>query len=326
MNISNLAKLSPGRKVLLVIIILVGLILAYAIFSFISQSQLGTTDISTNNYGYQTSGLSEKSGGLNFGMAPAAAPAPSYEAARDEITLPSTANDQRKVIKTGSLEIVVNDIDQSVSKINADAAALGGFVQNSNLSESPTGQKYATLVLRVPASSFENLINKIKTGAKLVSRENINGREVTEEYVDLQADLTHNLAVEAQYLELLKQANEVEEIIAVRDKLDQVQGEIERLKGRLRYLDNQTEMSTISVSLTSEVKITLPADKWQPWEIIKQSTKQLIVRLQNFVNFIIGFVFWLIALIPYLIFLLIVYILARWIYRKVAKRKQNTLQ
>lgn len=327
MNIANFAKLSSGRKVLLVLLILVALVLAYAIFSFVfSEMRSSISDVRTNNYGYQTAGLAEQSKSmLDLGGAPAAAPAPSYEA-QDEVALPSTANDQRKVIKTGSLEIVVNDIDQSVSKINADAVAAGGFVQNSNLTETPSGQKYATLVLRVPASGFENLITKIKTGAKMVSRENINGREVTEEYVDLQADLTHNLAVEAQYLELLKQANKVEEIIAVRDKLDQVQGEIERLKGRLRYLDNQTEMSTISVSLTSEVKITLPANKWQPWENIKLSTKQLIVRMQGFVDFLIGFIFWLIAVIPYLIFLLIVYILARWIYRKVAKRKQNTLQ
>ncbi len=238
--------------------------------------------------------------------------------------LPPTAGQQdQKIIKTASLGITVDNVDVSATQIANEAIILKGFVQNSSVTENEKGQKFANLILRVPVSSFDNLITKIKSLAKLVEREDVNGQEVTEEYIDLQADLTHNQAVEAQYLELLKRAQKVEEIIAVREKLDQVQGEIERLKGRLRYLDNQTEMSTISVSISSEVQISLPAEKWQPYVVVKEAVKGLIINLQNFVNFVIIFIFWLISIIPYLILLCLIFLFVRWIYKRSKKAKQT---
>jgi hypothetical protein len=244
--------------------------------------------------------------------------------ARDEAASSNTASEiQQKVIKTASLSITVDDVDKAAGQITNEAILATGFVQNSSVTENEKGQKYANIILRVPTASFESLIGKIKSLAKLVEREDINGREVTEEYVDLQADLTHNQAVEAQYLELLKRAQKVEEIIAVRDKLDQIQGEIERIKGRLRYLDNQTEMSTIAVSISSEAKITLPAEKWQPWVVVKETVKKLIVSLQNFANFVIYFIFILVSLIPYLILIYLIYRLAKWLVKKLRKPKQS---
>jgi hypothetical protein len=262
-------------------------------------------------------------------VAPSLPPAPEERAmvkTQDNITLPSSntaSNIEPKVIKTASLSITVDDVDKTVGQITNEAVLVNGFVQNSSVTENEKGQKYATIILRAPAASFESLINKIKALAKLVEREDINGQEVTQEYVDLQADLTHNQAVEAQYLELLKRAQKVEEIIAVRDKLDQVQAEIERIKGRIRYLDNQTEMSTIAVTISSEAKVTLPAEKWQPWVVIKEAAKNLIVGVQNFVNFIIILIFSIISLIPYLILIYLIYLLVKWLIKKFKKPKQT---
>lgn len=250
--------------------------------------------------------------------------AQSYDLTTPTPVPPSAGNigtNEQKIIKTASLAITVDDVDKTAGQISNEATLVSGFVQNSSITENERGQKYANLIIRVPVKSFDGLITKIKSYAKLVEREDINGREVTEEYVDLQADLTHNQAVEAQYLELLKRAQKVEEIIAVREKLDQVQGEIERLKGRLRYLDNQTEMSTIAVSISSEAQINIPAEKWQPYVILKQAIKNLIVSLQGFVNFIIVAFFWLISLIPYLIILLLIYLIVKWAYKRSKKPK-----
>jgi len=272
--------------------------------------------------------------GIATGMMGLAPSAPSFQdnsiPERAIAPMPSTAPTasetgtiQQKVIKTASLSITVNDVDKTVGQITNEAVLVSGFVQNSSVTENEKGIKYANIILRVPVASFENLISKIKSFASLVDREDINGQEVTQEYVDLQASLTHNLAVEAQYLELLKRAQTVEEIIAVRDKLDQVQGQIEQIKGRIRYLDNQTEMATIAVNISSEAKVTLPAEKWQPWEVIKGAAKNFIVGLQNFANFIILLIFFLVTLIPYLIVIYLIYRLVKWLIKKFKKPKQN---
>ena len=233
----------------------------------------------------------------------------------------SAVSQGQKIIKTASLSAVVDSVSDSSDQIVEQTTTLGGFVQNSTITENRKGQKFANLTLRVPAVQFENLINHIKSLANLIEREDIRGREVTEEYVDLQADLTHLQAVEAQYLELLKRADEVEEIIAVRNKLDQVQREIQRITGRIRYLDDQTQMSTISVSLSEEVSISFPEDKWQPWVTLKQGFQNFIIMLQNFINNIIVWFFLIIGLIPYLLVLGIIYLIVRKVYKNLKKKK-----
>ena len=326
LNVPKIVKLM--KKVTIGVLIAVGVILVlFIILALINNFRPSnlTQPVAYNKI--MNSGIATEM----MGLAPSApyiqdnsmpireiAPAPSIS---------PTASDsgaiQQKVIKTASLSITVNDVDKTVGQITNEAVLVNGFVQNSSVTENEKGLKYASIILRVPAASFENLITKIKSFASLVEREDINGQEVTQEYVDLQASLTHNQAVEAQYLELLKRAQTVEEIIAVRDKLDQVQGEIEQIKGRIRYLDNQTEMATIAVTISSTANVTLPAEKWQPWEVIKESAKNFIVGLQNFVNFIVYFIFFLVSLIPYLIVIYLIYRLVKWLIKKFRKPKLN---
>ncbi len=318
MLLEKFKQLSLAKKSLTILLIIVIVVIIYTVFISIGAPL-------RNNYSYdrintQSVGLAKKSSGISVGLAPSGIMQDSVRTSNNESfekpNMPSTASGDRKVIKTANLDISVNEVEQTVTKITADTSAAGGFIQNSSVTENTKGQKFASLVLRVPVTKFENQISQIKSYAKLVEREDIRGREVTEEYNDLNADLKHQEAVETQYLKLLKRANEVEEIIAVRNKLDQVQREIERIKGRLRYLDNQTDMSTITVHISSEFKVTLPADKWQPWENVKRSTSQLIVSLQNFVDWTVGSIFWLISLIPYLVIFLIIYLVGRKIYKK----------
>jgi ABC-type sugar transport system permease subunit len=307
--------------VIVVILVIFALLIILAIY--ISFTRSGSVSQSYPNY---STGAGVSDSGLNFFEEDSSMP----NKGRTESVVPPSAGTptvpvaqiDQKVIKTASLAIMVAEVEQTVSKITNETSAMSGFVQNSSVSETTTGQKYANLVVRVPVANFDKMIAKIKSFAQLVEREDINGREVTQEYVDLQSSLTHNLAVEAQYLELLKRAQKVEEIIAVREKLDQVQAEIENLKGRIRYLDNQTEMSTISINISSEVKVTLPANKWQPWEVVKESAQKLIVGLQGFVNFIIVLLFSLIAILPYLIVILLIGLFIRWLYKKLTKPKQ----
>jgi hypothetical protein len=309
-----------GKKFLwaIIIVIVVIIVLLLIIFAFY-QSKKATTTAQPGYYGEAGLGIS----------------APSMALLESERAMVKTAEDvnldssttassiEKKVIKTASLDITVDDVNKTVGQITNEAVLVNGFVQNSSMTENEKGQKYANIIIRVPVNSFESIISKIKSLAKLVEREDINGREVTEEYVDLQASLTHNQAVEAQYLELLKRAQDVEEIIAVRDKLDQVQGEIEMIKGRLRFLDNQTEMATIAINISSEAKVTLPAEKWQPWVVVKEAAKNFIVGLQNFVNFIVYFIFFLISLIPYLILIYLIYLLVKLLIKKYKKPKQT---
>lgn len=320
---NNLVKLT--KKIVLIILAVIGVLaIVYILLNAILNWRTSMTN--QRYYSGAPTGIDVGMGYVTSVGLGAKESAQSYDLTAPTPVPPSAGNtgtNEQKIIKTASLAITVDDVDKTAGQISNEVALVNGFVQNSSVTEDEKGKKYANLIIRVPVSSFDSLIGKIKSLAKLVEREDINGREVTEEYIDLQADLMHNQAVEAQYLELLKRAQKVEEIIAVREKLDQVQGEIERLKGRMRYLDNQTEMSTINVNISNEAQISLPAEKWQPYVIFKEAVKNLIISLQGFVNFIIVAFFWLISIIPYLLILGLIYLIVRLIYRKSKRLKRN---
>ena len=109
-----------------------------------------------------------------------------------------------------------------------------------------------TYTIRVASAQFDSLLAALDTLAVAVEQRTINVDDVTEEFVDAEARLRARRAVEAQYLQLLGRANDVEDVLAFQSQLAQVREEIERAEGRLRFLQNRVAMSTISLTIFDE--------------------------------------------------------------------------
>lgn len=227
---------------------------------------------------------------------------------------------EQKIIKTGSLTLKVDSVDQSSAEVTNIATRYEGFVQTSNIYESPTGAKSGTVIIRVPGDKFETALQEIKTLATLVVSENVSGQDVTEEFVDLQARLNNKYEEEQQYIKILDRANTVEDILMVTERLSWVRAEIERLEGRIKYLENLTDMATITVFLTEEERIEIPIEKWRPYEVVRQALRALIGSLQGIANLLIWLLIFAIGLIlPIsLVILLIIYIVKK-IKKKIYK-------
>jgi hypothetical protein len=171
----------------------------------------------------------------------------------DDLGVPRTASRlptvKPSVIKTGEVRIEVSrgDFRQAMGEVVSIAGRYpGGFV----LSTSVTGDdaRSGTVVLRVPARSFEQALTAIEDLGK-VTREHVTGQDVTQEFIDLEARLRNFRAQEAVLLRLMDRANSVSDTIRVQGELQAVQLEIERLTGQLRYLEDQTSLGTLTVSL-----------------------------------------------------------------------------
>jgi hypothetical protein len=106
-----------------------------------------------------------------------------------------------------------------------------------------------SLVMRVPADRFEEALADLKDVAVAVTSETVRGEDVTQEFIDLEARLRNLRAQEAALLRLMDRAQTVTDTIRVQNQLTGVQLDIERIRGRLRYLQDQTSMSTITVAL-----------------------------------------------------------------------------
>lgn len=167
---------------------------------------------------------------------------------------PNAAPVERKIIRNATLTLEVEQPAKALQRIASIAESRGGFVVTSD-SRQQTGAKgerayeIITVELRVPAPQFDATLADIRAAGGSVTAQKITGKDVTEEYIDLEARLRTQRALEAQLLEIMKRSQEVSDAIAVQRELTNVRTEIERVEGRRRFLENQSSLSTISVTL-----------------------------------------------------------------------------
>ena len=153
-----------------------------------------------------------------------------------------------RVIKTADLEVGVpeGDFRSALSAAVEVARRHGGFVLSTSVEAG--NAKSGRLVIRVPAESFERALNDIESLGD-VDREIISGEDVSQEFVDLQARLRNAEAQEKVLLKLMDRSKSVQDTIDVQRELQTVQLLAEQLSGRLRYLEDQTSFSTITLAL-----------------------------------------------------------------------------
>ncbi|MDQ6697459.1 MAG: DUF4349 domain-containing protein [Actinomycetota bacterium] len=165
-----------------------------------------------------------------------------------------------KIVKTGSIDLQVprRTFSDRIDRLTGLATGLGGFVAETSTSEqdvTPTG----TIALRVPAARFEDLLVQARRLGKVLSATSA-AQDVTSEYTDITGRLK-TMTDERDSLGLvLTDARNVPDVLAVRDRLNTVQAEIEQLQGRRNVLDDQTALATLTVSL-HEPNATKPAPR-----------------------------------------------------------------
>lgn len=197
------------------------------------------------------------------------------------------ALDTRKIIRNGSLDLLVSDVGQSIEKIGSLVTAAGGFVEKSTQTNS--GGHSASLTVRVPADRLDQVIAQIKALATNVDRESVEVRDVTREYIDLDSRLRNAQAEEAQYLQILKRAATIKDTLDVTEKLSDVRGRIEQLQGEMKFLTAQIDMSTLEISLRAEVDATVAGIHWRPLRQAKIAASEMVSGLGDWVDSVVAF-------------------------------------
>jgi hypothetical protein len=188
-------------------------------------------------------GLSETKASAMYPIAaPAAAPV-----ASDIGTILGTGI-ETKIIKTGTATIEVKDVTASADALKALAVQKGGYLSSSNIQKNTNNRLYAMVVIRVPQAQFDSTMEGVKTVGTVKSIAT-SGQDVTEEYVDVQAQKTSYQNQLAQYNAIMKKADKIEDVIKIQAQINLVQTALDRIEGRIRYLDSRIDLSTITVNL-----------------------------------------------------------------------------
>jgi hypothetical protein len=212
--------------------------------------------------------------------------------AYDENDLTST--EERMIVRTGEMSLVVKEVSQASEDIAQLAASLGGYVVSSSIWGEDEDER-GWISIRVPDNNFELALTELRDLAVRVESESTYSEDVTEEYIDLQARLNNAEATEQQYLVLLEKAEDVEDILRIYDYLSRVRQEIEQIKGQMQYLERTTSTSLISVNLEPETT-TQPLVRvgWSALEVLKSAARGLVTAGQVLATIAI----WLLIFIP----------------------------
>ncbi|MEE9202900.1 MAG: DUF4349 domain-containing protein [Dehalococcoidia bacterium] len=190
-------------------------------------------------------------------------------AVRDAVSQPA---EERLIVRTASLSLVVDDLGDTLGQIEALAGQLEGYVVSSSRHE----DKSASISIRVPAEQFPQAMSEMRGMAVRVENESTQSRDVTEEYVDLESRLRNLEASEEQLLTFLERTEKLEDVVAVFRELSSVRERIEVTKGRMQYLERTSAMSIINISLrpvSSPEPVVKPG--WSAWETVKDAARGL---------------------------------------------------
>ncbi|PWH20645.1 MAG: hypothetical protein DDG58_01870 [Ardenticatenia bacterium] len=243
-----------------------------------------------------------------------------WDAPIDLPNLPA-GQEERFVVYSGTIVLVVQDAGQAATDIAALAAKQGGYVANSNL-YLQGGVRRGTIVIRVPAEKYQDTLAALRALAVRVEKETTNSEDVTQEYTDLRArkvNLEHTEQALQKLLDERLKVGRTQDILEVYRELSNVRGQIEQIEGRLRYLTNLAAMSTISIELVPDVlQQPVATTGWEPQGIAKSALQALVSALQVLGTLAIWAV---IFLLPLLIVVLIpLWVLVRFVRRVLRRR------
>lgn len=220
---------------------------------------------------------------------------------------------QRKLIKNGSMTLVVDNLEQTRNDVVGLIEKHGGYVSNEQYSNWEHSSSY-NLTVRIPCDKFDGFVAEVEAGKGKIESKSMYINDVTAEYIDLETRLNTKRSYLERYRQLLKSAKSVQEIVSIEDKIRSLEEEIDSTVGRLKYLTNQVEYSTLHLNIRHD---DINFDPHHPdhgqgfWQRFSQS-------LSSGMRGLVDFAFFLVRIWPaWVIILLVLGVIRR------AKRKND---
>ena len=227
--------------------------------------------------------------------------------------------DTRKIIWTGNLELQVKNVDTVTKKISKICAKYGAFISDMSL----TNTNYEisnNITVRVKSKDFTKLISDVKGSSIFIRKVEINSNDVTEEFIDIESRLKTKKEVRARYIDILKnKAGEIKDVIAAEEAIRTITEEIEAKEGRLRYLSNKVDLSTVNILIFQKVDFKSEPNVYEKPYITKMGE-----ALKSGWTMVTEILLFALNIWPLLIGLILIVWKRKW-FRGIFRRKNNNI-
>lgn len=218
----------------------------------------------------------------------------------------------KKIIKDANIGVKVDNYNSYRPTLDSSIYKLNGYISNENLEKNDYNIQ-CHVSIRLPAENFETFLSFLEEGPVKLLYKNVSARDVTEEFIDIEARLKTKKEIEKRYIELLSKAKNIKEILEVEEKLRIIREEIEAREGRLKYLKNQVAFSSVHLQITQDLDY-----KYEP---IKE--KSFLQRLWKSIHGgwkgFITFLLFLVRIWP----VILIGIVSFYYIRKVSRKKNK---
>ncbi|MBD2870136.1 DUF4349 domain-containing protein [Paenibacillus sp. IB182493] len=270
----------------------------------------------------ESGSVADSAGGDSEALAIAAADggAASDEAAGGGIAADALTGGEaynQKIIYSASLTMQVDDVGAASSALRQAIGLSGAYIMQFQDTRHD-GEIGASYTVKVPADGFMSFIDRIEQIEHRSFERNIGSKDVSEEYVDLESRLKARQLVEERLLSMMEKAAKADDLLKFSQQLGDVQEEIERIKGRIRYLDNNVAFSTVELRLYQTDQAIKQAGDGEPnlgtrlAEALAGSTKAVWEGLKFLLVAIAG-------AIPVIVVLAVVAVPAVWVSRRLRR-------
>lgn len=234
--------------------------------------------------------------------------------------------ENRKIIDEAYVELDVEDYDEVFNEIIDYIKFLGGYIENSEsgyqhnkFREEKEPLKRGYLRVRVPSDKFEDAIKYIDS-LGIIKRKNLTGRDITEQYYDIE-NRVKNLKIQEERLrEILRKAEKVEEILMIENELRRIRTEIDQNTSVLKKWDSLVALAKINISL-NEVEVLNKEIKNVDKSIFEKSKEGFITTVNSIIKLFEKTIIFLITILPIIILISILLVIAYFLYQKYKYRR-----
>lgn len=223
-----------------------------------------------------------------------------------------------QIIKNGSILFQSEDIEKDYKEINQLLGKYGAYLENERQTKSEYRINY-DLTIRVASNKYDSLFNVFAGLGLKLDNKTSSIEDVTERFYDLKTRIRNEKALENRYVELLKKATEVKDLLEIERQINEVRTNIEQLEGRFNYLNKQIKLSTIQLSFYEELPYTYASIRREGFGA--RLLNAFDSGWQMFVSFIIGIA----SLWPFFLLLVAVFIVVKKIRNNRISKKKQTL-
>lgn len=246
----------------------------------------------------------------------------------NEEVVEEVAATERKLIKNVSLDVETENYDSLIQTVESQVQQLGGYIESRYSNNRQYGNpdyysnnRYTSMTIRIPKEKLDTFLQTMGEESNIVSQSE-SVTDVTLQYVDLESHKKALLTEQDRLLELLEQAETVEDIMTIESRLSDVRYQIESMESQLRTYDNQVDYSTVNLSI-DEVEQYTPSPDISAGEKMKQG---FVDSLKAVGNGFYQFFIWFVIHIPYLVVWGIIIAVIALIIRKMIKRNNARAQ